>query len=97
MMQMRKHVCQPSKTKITQHFVQIEDLSKEQESRLEKELELQMAANVEKLILEEKLETSYREIRKYQDTLQQSQEQLEGAQEMIEDSQVCNYLLISHR
>lgn len=56
--------------------------------RLEKELELKMAANVEKLILEEKLETSYREIRKYQDTLQQSQEQLEGAQEMIEDSQV---------
>ena len=55
-----------------------------------------MAANVEKLKLEEKLETSYREIRKYQDTLQQSQEQLEGAQEMIEDSQVCYYLLIIH-
>ena len=80
-----------------QDFAQIEDLSKEQENSLEKDLELKMAANVEKLKLEEKLETSYREIRKYQDTLQQSQEQLEGAQEMIEDSQVCNYLLISHR
>ena len=47
-------------------------------------------ANAEKLTLEEKLETSCREIRKYQDTLQQSQEQLEGAQEMIEDCQVCH-------
>ena len=89
MMQLRNQVCQSYKIKITHLFVQIEDLSKEKENRLEKELELKMAANVEKLILEEKLETSYREIRKYQDTLQQSQEQLEGAQEMIEDSQVC--------
>ena len=47
-----------------------------------------MAATLEKMRLEEKLDLSYKEIRKYQDTLQQAQEQLEGAQGMIEESQV---------
>ena len=67
----------------------MEAYKKEQEAKLEKEVELRMAESVKRLEAEEKLETSYREMRKYQDTLQQSQEQLEGTQGMIEDSQVC--------
>ena len=49
-----------------------------------------MAETEEREAMEDKLETSYREIRKYQDTLQQSQEQMESAQTMIEESQVCD-------
>ena len=61
------------------------------EAKLEKEMKLKKEETVEKNALEEKLDTSYREIRKYQDTLQQSQEQLEVAQGMIEDTQVCQH------
>ena len=64
--------------------MQLEEFKKEQEAKLE----LKMAESVKRMAVEEKLETSYREMRKYQDTLQQSQEQLEGTQGMIEDSQV---------
>ena len=67
---------------------QLGEFSKEQEIKLERELEQKMAATLEKMRLEEKLDLSYKEIRKYQDTLQQAQEQLEGAQGMIEESQV---------
>ena len=67
----------------------MEEYKKEQECKLEKEVALKMAETVKRMAVEEKLETSYREMRKYQDTLQQSQEQLEGTQGMIEDSQVC--------
>ena len=49
-----------------------------------------MAETEEREAMEDKLEASYREIRKYQDTLQQSQEQMESAQTMIEESQVCD-------
>ena len=69
--------------------MQLEEFKKEQEGKLEKEVALKMAETVKRMAIEEKLETSYREMRKYQDTLQQSQEQLEGTQGMIEDSQVC--------
>ena len=69
--------------------MQLEEFKKEQEGKLEKEVALKMAETVKRMAVEEKLETSYREMRKYQDTLQQSQEQLEGTQGMIEDSQVC--------
>ena len=69
--------------------MQLEEFKKEQEGKLEKEVALNMAETVKRMAVEEKLETSYREMRKYQDTLQQSQEQLEGTQGMIEDSQVC--------
>ena len=69
--------------------MQLEEFKKEQEGKLEKEVALKMAETVKRMAVEEKLETSYREMRKYQDTLQQSQEQLQGTQGMIEDSQVC--------
>lgn len=69
--------------------MQLEEFKEEQEGKLEKEVALKMAETVKRMAVEEKLETSYREMRKYQDTLQQSQEQLEGTQGMIEDSQVC--------
>ena len=61
------------------------------EAKLEKAKKLKKEETVEKNALEEKLDTSYREIRKYQDTLQQSQEQLEVAQGLIEDTQVCQH------
>ena len=67
----------------------MEEFKTEEEKKLEREVELKMAESVKRMAVEEKLETSYREMRKYQDTLQQSQEQLEGTQGMIEDSQVC--------
>ena len=69
--------------------MQLEEFKEEQEGKLEKEVALKMAETVKRMAVEEKLETSYREMRKYQDTLQQLQEQLEGTQGMIEDSQVC--------
>ena len=69
--------------------MQLEECKKEQKGKLDKEVELKMAETAKRIVIEEKLETSYREMRKYQDTLQQSQEQLEGTQGMIEDSQVC--------
>ena len=69
--------------------MQLEEFKEEQEGKLEKEVALKMAETVKRMAVEEKLEISYREMRKYQDTLQQSQEQLEGTQGMIEDSQVC--------
>ena len=69
--------------------MQLEEFKEEQEGKLEKEVALKMAETVKRMAVEEKLEISYREMRKYQDTLQQLQEQLEGTQGMIEDSQVC--------
>ena len=66
--------------------MQLEEFKEEQEGKLEKEVALKMAETVKRMAIEEKLETSYREIRIYHDTLQQSQEQLEGTQGMIEDS-----------
>ena len=75
--------------------MQLEEFKKEQEGKLEKEVALKMAETVKRMAVEEKLETSYREMRKYQDTLQQSQEQLEGTQGMIEDSQVCEQYRLS--
>ena len=69
----------------------MKELLREQEAKLETERKLRQVETVEKNALEEKLDTSYREIRKYQDTLQQSQEQLEVAQGMIEDTQVCHH------
>ena len=75
--------------------MQLEEFKKEQEGKLEKEVALKMAETVKRMAVEEKLEISYREMRKYQDTLQQSQEQLEGTQGMIEDSQVCEQSRLS--
>ena len=75
--------------------MQLEEFKEEQEGKLEKEVALKMAETVKRMAVEEKLETSYREMRKYQDTLQQSQEQLEGTQGMIEDSQVCEQSTLS--
>ena len=69
----------------------MKEILREQEAKMETERELRQVETVEKNALEEKLDTSYREIRKYQDTLQQSQEQLEVAQGMIEDTQVCQH------
>ena len=67
----------------------MKEILRQQEAKMETERELRQAETVEKNALEERLETSYSEIKKYQDTLQQSQEQLEVAQGMIEDTQVC--------
>ena len=73
----------------------MEEFKTEEEKKSEREVELKMAESVKRMAVEEKLETSYREMRKYQDTLQQSQEQLEGTQGMIEDSQVCEQSRLS--
>ena len=53
--------------------MQLEELLTENKTKLEKETKLKKEEAVEKNAVEEKLDTSYREIRKYQDTLQQSQ------------------------
>ena len=49
---------------------------------------LEQLDNAERAAMEEKLETSYRQIREYQDTLFQSQEQMDGARAFIESSEV---------
>jgi len=72
----------------------LEEFSKERDAKLERDLEKKMEENAEKTALEDKLETSYKEIRKYQDTLQQSQEHLESAQSMIEESQIRHIELL---
>ena len=42
----------------------------------------------EREAMEQRLESSYRQIRDYQDTLYQSQEQIDGAQAIIDSSEV---------
>ena len=92
LLQLRTQACQLYlSSSLNKGFVQLEELVTENEAKLEKETKLKKEETVEKNALEEKLDTSYREIRKYQDTLQQSQEQLEVAQGMIEDTQVCHH------
>lgn len=49
---------------------------------------LERLETTEKAAMEERLETSYRQIRDYQDTLYQSQEQIDGAQAIIDSSEV---------
>ena len=49
---------------------------------------LEQLDTAERAAMEEKLETSYRQIREYQDTLFQSQEQMDGARAFIESSEV---------
>ena len=49
---------------------------------------LERLETAEKAAMEEKLETSYRQIRDYQETLYQSQEQIDGAQAIIDSSEV---------
>jgi hypothetical protein len=49
---------------------------------------LERLETAEKAAMEERLETSYRQIRDYQDTLYQSQEQIDGAQAIIDSSEV---------
>ena len=44
--------------------------------------------NAEREAMAERLETSYQQIRQYQDTLQQSQEQMDGVHNMFDRSQV---------
>lgn len=48
---------------------------------------LERLETAEKAAMEEKLETSYRQIRDYQETLYQSQEQIDGAQAIIDSSE----------
>jgi len=48
---------------------------------------LERLETAEKAAMEERLETSYRQIRDYQDTLYQSQEQIDGAQAIIDSSE----------
>ena len=60
-------------------------LAQEREDKLQTELELRLEEAAERVELEEKVEAGWREIKRYQDTLQQSQEQLEAAQQMIEE------------
>ena len=92
LLQLRTQACQLYQSSSqNKGFVQLEELVTDNEAKLEKETKLKKEETVEKNALEEKLDTSYREIRKYQDTLQQSQEQLEVAQGMIEDTQVCQH------
>ena len=66
---------------------QWEVIAKEREEKLQSELHQRLIEATERLELEEKVESSFKEIKKYQDTLQQSQEQLQSAQMMIEESQ----------
>ena len=66
---------------------QWELLAREREEKLQSELHQRLIEATERLELEEKVESSFKEIKKYQDTLQQSQEQLQNAQQMIEESQ----------
>ena len=66
---------------------QWELLAQEREDKLQSELELRLEEATERLDLEEKVDAGWREIRRYQDTLQHSQEQLQAAQQMIEEAQ----------
>jgi len=54
----------------------------------EKSCLLDQLDTAERQAMEERLETSYRQIREYQDTLCQSQEQMDGARAFIESSEV---------
>ena len=49
---------------------------------------LEQLDTAERVAMEERLESSYRQIREYQDTLYQSQEQMDGARAFIESSEV---------
>merc|ERR1719270_2271640 len=53
----------------------------------EKNSLLEQLDTAERAAMEERLETSYRQIRDYQDTLYQSQEQIDGAQAIIDSSE----------
>ena len=66
---------------------QWEALAGEREDKLEAELALRLEEAAERVELEEKVEAGWREIKKYQETLQQSQDQLLAAQVMIEECQ----------
>ena len=65
---------------------QWEMLAREREDKLQSELQQRLVEATERLELEDKVESSWREIKRYQDTLAQSQEQLQSAQLMIEES-----------
>merc|ERR1719510_2101800 len=65
---------------------QWEMLAREREDKLQSELQQRLVEATERLELEDKVEDSWREIKRYQDTLAQSQEQLQSAQMMIEES-----------
>ena len=65
---------------------QWEMLARETEDKLQSELQQRLVEATERLELEDKVEDSWREIKRYQDTLAQSQEQLQSAQMMIEES-----------
>ena len=54
----------------------------------EKNSLLEQLDTAERVAMEERLESSYRQIREYQDTLYQSQEQMDGARAFIESSEV---------
>ena len=56
------------------------------EDKLQTELQQRLVEATERLDLEDKVENSWREIKRYQDTLAQSQEQLQSAQMMIEET-----------
>merc|ERR1719270_3169611 len=53
----------------------------------EKNSLLEQLDTAERVAMEERLESSYRQIREYQDTLYQSQEQMDGARAFIESSE----------
>ena len=59
---------------------QWEVLARERDAKLESELQQRLVEATERLELEEKVEASWAEIKQYQDTLQQSQDQLHSAQ-----------------
>ena len=65
---------------------QWEMLAREREDKLQSELQQRLVEATERLELEDKVEASWREIKRYQDTLAQSQEQLQSAQVMVEES-----------
>ena len=65
---------------------QWEMLAREREDKLQSELQQRLVEATERLELEDKVENSWREIKRYQDTLAQSQEQLQSAQMMIEET-----------
>ena len=56
----------------------------------EKNSLLEQLDTAERVAMEERLESSYRQIREYQDTLYQSQEQMDGARAFIESSEVSH-------
>ena len=65
---------------------QWEMLAREREDKLQSELQQRLVEATERLELEDKVEAGWREIKRYQDTLAQSQEQLQSAQVMVEES-----------